>query len=260
VLALGIGLLGMGLAINLALTVVGAVVFVAGLAGWIYQLLPGKGHAHEPLAGPEGRPRQVSAIPGTVEQLRAGVPGYRFRLPEKVHPISAGVKGGIVGGLVMPIPALAYGVFSGNGIWFPINLLAGTVLPAVDSMGEPELRQFSMVLLIVSSVIHAVFSVSFGLIYGVVLPTLPPIKGGPIIWGGVLMPLLWTGLSYGLMGIVNPALDQHVDWRWFLVSQLVYGLVMATVVYRSEKIHIPPAGRGPEPLAEYVAGSDEGQS
>ena len=30
------------------------------------------------------------------------MPGYRLRLPEKVHPISAGIKGGLVGGLVMP--------------------------------------------------------------------------------------------------------------------------------------------------------------
>ena len=34
------------------------------------------------------------------------MPGYRLRMPEEVHPISAGIKGGIVGGLVMPMPAL----------------------------------------------------------------------------------------------------------------------------------------------------------
>ena len=27
--------------------------------------------------------------------LELGMPGYRMRLPEKVHPISAGVKGGL---------------------------------------------------------------------------------------------------------------------------------------------------------------------
>ena len=44
-----------------------------------------------------------------VQQLKPGVVGYRFQLPEKVHPISAGIKGGIVGGLLMPIPALDLG-------------------------------------------------------------------------------------------------------------------------------------------------------
>src|SRR5581483_1811553 len=102
----------------------------------------GRGHAHEPLGGPESRPRAVTGMPGTVEQLRTGMPGYRMRLPENVHPISAGVKGGIIGGLVMPIPALLYGVISRHGIWFPINLLAGMVLPGVDEMDVPQLEAF----------------------------------------------------------------------------------------------------------------------
>ena len=104
VLALGITLLGAGLVTSLALSVVGAVLFVFGLGGWIGQLLPGRGHRHEPLVEPALRPQPVAEKPGTVDQLRLGLAGYRFQLPEKIHPISAGVKGGIVGGLVMPIP------------------------------------------------------------------------------------------------------------------------------------------------------------
>ena len=143
VLALGITLLGAGLATSLALSVVGAVLFVFGLGGWIGQLLPGRGHLHEPLVEPALRPRPVAEKPGTVDQLRPGMPGYRFQLPEKVHPISAGVKGGIVGGLVMPIPALAYGLLSGHGLWFPINLLAGMVVPGISGETEAQLEQFS---------------------------------------------------------------------------------------------------------------------
>ena len=76
------------------------------------------------------------------------MPGYRLRLPAKVHPISAGIKGGIVGGLVMPLPALAYGLVSGHGIWWPINLLAGMVLPGVGDMTVAELEQFHPTLLV----------------------------------------------------------------------------------------------------------------
>ena len=142
VLALGITLLGAGLATSLALSVVGAVLFVFGLGGWIGQLLPGRGHRHEPLVEPALRPRPVAEKPGTVDQLRPGLAGYRFRLPEKIHPISAGVKGGIVGGLVMPIPALAYGLISGHGLWFPVNLLAGMVVPGISGATEAQLEQF----------------------------------------------------------------------------------------------------------------------
>jgi uncharacterized membrane protein YagU involved in acid resistance len=245
VLALGITLLGAGLVTTLALSIVGALLFVLALGGWIGQLLPGRGHRHEPLVELALRPRPVTGQPGMVGQLRPGVAGYRFRLPEKVHPISAGVRGGIVGGLVMPIPALAYSLLSGHGLWFPVNLLAGMVVPGISGATEAQLEQFSAGALILGIIIHAAFSVAFGLFFGVVSPTLPPIPGGPVIAGGVLMPLLWTGLCHSLMEIVNPLLNQFVSWPWFIASQIVYGLAMSIVVINSEKVPTPPVGSGP---------------
>ena len=73
---------------------------------------------------------------------------------------------------------------------------------------------------------------------------------------GLLMPLLWTAVSFGLMGIVNPLLQKQVDWPWFIASQFVFGVAAAIVVDRSEKVYIPPAGRGPDSLEEFVAGSE----
>jgi hypothetical protein len=57
--------------------------------------------------------------------------------------------------------------------------------------------------------------------------------------------MLWTGVSFGLMGVVNPVLQQRVDWPWFIVSQFVFGLVASIAVVRSETIRVPPAGPGP---------------
>jgi uncharacterized membrane protein YagU involved in acid resistance len=243
VLGVGVALLAAGLATHLVLSLVGGVLLVFGLAGWIGQLLPGRGHVHEPLAEPALRPPPIAGAPGTVEQLRPGMPGHRFRLPEKVHPISAGVKGGIVGGLVMPIPAFAYGILSGQGIWLPINLLAGMALPGIDDLPVEELRQFRPAFFLLAIFIHAVISLIIGLMYGVLLPTFPNIAGGPLVFGGLIMPLLWTGASYGLMGVLNPALRQHVDWNWFIISQLVFGVAAAIVVTRSERVAVQPAGR-----------------
>src|SRR5581483_5094063 len=107
VLSLGIALMAAGVALNITFLIVGIAIFLVGLAGWISQLLPGRGHHHEALVEPEKRAKPVEAVTGMVEQLHPGRPGYRFQLPEKVHPISAGVKGGLLGGLVMPLPALA---------------------------------------------------------------------------------------------------------------------------------------------------------
>lgn len=230
-LALSIALLAMGVATSLAFLAVGAVLFVIGLAMWISQLLPGRGHVRESHVAAALRPRPVPPRPGAVARLQVGMPGYRLRLPVRVHPISAGVKGGIVGGIVMPLPAMIYGLVSGHGIWLPINLLSGMVLPNVGSMTTAELEQFHMPLLVTGVLIHAVTSLIVGLLYGVLLPTLPEIPK-PIAWGALLMPLLWTAMSYLAWGYANPSLRARVDWTSFVLSQLVFGIVAALVFMR----------------------------
>src|ERR1700722_398599 len=107
VLGVGIALVGVGLATSLGFVVVGVVILVFGVGGWIGQLLSAQGHVHEPLVEPSHRAHPTTAAPGTVEPMHPGTAGYRFNLPEKVHPISSGLRGGLVGGLLMPIPALA---------------------------------------------------------------------------------------------------------------------------------------------------------
>src|SRR4051812_30036595 len=74
VVALGIGFGLAGVATSPAILLVGAVILMVGLAGWVGQLLPGHGHVHEERAAPDERPRPVAARPGTVRQLVAGVP------------------------------------------------------------------------------------------------------------------------------------------------------------------------------------------
>src|SRR5262249_13996489 len=154
------------------------------------------GHVHEPLSEPAPRPAATMGAPGGVEQLRPGMPGYRLRLPQAVHPVSAGLKGGFAGGAAMPVPALLWGLFSGHGIWYPVNLLAGMALPVPPNMSPDQLelylRDFHGLLLLVALVIHVMMSAVIGLIYGVLLPTLPEVPR-PIAWGGLFMPILWTG-------------------------------------------------------------------
>src|SRR5260370_328595 len=218
---------------------------------WVSGMLPGRGHAHEPFVEPALRPQPVTSALGGVQRLQEGMPGYRLRMPEQVHPISAGIKGGIVGGLVIPIPALIWGLSTGHGIWYPANLLAGMVLPGVGTMSVEDLEKFHLSFLVAAGFIHVITCLVVGLVYGVLLPTLPEIPG-PMAWGGLLMPLLWTGASYSLMGVVNPVLQRLVDWPWFVVSQFIFGLVASVVVVRSQLVYITPAGRGPDrvPITE----------
>jgi uncharacterized membrane protein YagU involved in acid resistance len=231
VLSVGLVVLAAGAVTSLAFVIVGGGLFLIGLGIWIAQLLPGRGHVYEPLAAAVLEPAPLAAAAERVERLRAGVPGYRLRLPERVHPISAGIKGGIVGGLVMPLPALAYGVLSGHGIWYAVNLLAAMAMPGVDQLPTGQLEEFNAVLLTVAVIIHAAMSVVLGLIYGVLMPTLPDIPK-PLTWGALLAPMLWTAVSFVLMGAVNPVLKQGVDWPWFIASQFVFGVILATFVMR----------------------------
>jgi uncharacterized membrane protein YagU involved in acid resistance len=224
-----------GVPFGIAFFVVGTVVAVVGLSLWIAHRLSGHGHALEALTAPEGPERRIY-VAEKVEHLRPGLPGYRLRLPVEVHPISAGLRGGIVGGVVMPVPAIIWSLASGHGFWYPINLLAGMVLPSVGKMTIFDLQQFNVTLVLVAIVIHVVMSIVIGLIYGVLMPTLPRIPR-PIIWGGLLMPIVWTVVSYMAMHIANPALPRLVSWPWFVVSQFVFGITMPAVVIGAK--HLP---------------------
>jgi hypothetical protein len=241
VLSLSIALIAVGMATSFAFLAVGLVIFVAGLAMWISQLLPGRGHWHEPRVEPAKRPQPVIAAAGEVERLRVGMPGYRLRLPVKVRPISAGVKGGLVGGLIMPVPAMIYGILSGHGIWWPVNLLAGMAVPGVGNLSTAEMEQFRPPLVALGIAIHIVVSLILGLVYGVLMPMLPRIPK-PLAWGALLMPLLWTAVNFVALGIVNPLVRARIEWPWFILSQFVFGVVAALVFMSFEKRNAIVAG------------------
>jgi len=69
----------------------------------------------------------------------------------------------------------------------------------------------------------------------------------PLVLGGILTPLFWSGILYAEMGIINPVLQQRIDWKWFIASQFAFGLVAGFVVSKHERIttmqHLPFAVR-----------------
>jgi hypothetical protein len=159
-------------------------------------------------------------------------------------PVVRGLVGGLLGGVLMPLPALLWSLGTDRGVWYPLNLLAGMLTPGLNDPSAPELRELHAGWLALGLVMHVTLSLGFAVACALSLPKLPSIPG-PVAWGGLVLPLLWTGTSYGLMGVVNPVLQQRVDWVWFIVSQFVFGLAAALVVLRSEEVHIPPAGPSP---------------
>ncbi len=229
VLAFGFTLLCAGLVTNGVISVLGGVLMVFGLVGWFRQVLPHEAHEDIPVVVEtvviQSTRRQVEKIVIPEED--------RAHLPVETYPIISGIKGGLAGGIAMIPPALLYGLIAEHSIWYPINLLGGAGVANWRNPTTADIAAFHWQGLIVATVIHFFTCSLVGLLYGAMLPMLPR---RPVLLGGVIAPVLWTGLLHSTMGIVNPVLDEHIAWGWFLVSQVAFGIVAGLVVARQERI------------------------
>ena len=233
VLALGFTLLWAGLLTSLSISVLGALVAVAGCAGWFGEVLP---HEHEevlPVVGEDARVsterREVERLPITPEQVRAW-------LPVHTYPVSAGVKGGWAGSVAMAVLACTYGVLKAGSVWYPINLLAAAVYAQSVKLGPAELYAFHADSFAIAVFLHGLVSTMVGLLYGAMLPMFPR---RPIVLGGLIAPVLWSGLLYSILGLVNPLLQSRIDWLWFGASQVAFGVVAGLVVVRHTRRPTP---------------------
>jgi hypothetical protein len=238
--AFGLTLSFAGLLTHVMVSILGAITLCAGLIAWFREVLP-----HEAFEEVTLEPGAAAAQPSSkVRHLEVGELGHRARLPLKIYPYSAGVRGGLVGGLAMAVLAIFYGLIGHGSIWYPINLLAAAGSAQISAMSYDQLREFSATGLVLGTIIHVAGSALVGLLYGVALPMFPR---RPILLGGILAPLFWSGMLYAEMGIVNPLLQQRIDWKWFMASQFAFGLVAGLVVWRHEPIatlqHLPFAVR-----------------
>jgi len=65
---------------------------------------------------------------------------------------------------------------------------------------------------------------------------LPMFARRPIVLGGLIAPVLWSGLLYSIMQILNPLLSSRINWLWFMASQIAFGVVAGIVVVRQERV------------------------
>ena len=229
-LAFGAALLFAGLVTSMSVSALGGILSLAGCVGWFREVFP---HEHEeavPVVPEEIRltteRRVVERLPVVAEQLRAW-------LPVRTYPISAGVKGGLAGSIAMAVLACAYGVLKAGSIWYPINLLAAVVYRESLRLVPAQLNSFHADAFAIALVLHGLVSVFVGLLYGAMLPMLPR---RPIVIGGLVAPVLWTGLLYTILGLLNPLLASQIDWVWFVASQVGFGIVAGLVVVRQASV------------------------
>jgi hypothetical protein len=230
VLAFGFTLLFAGLLTSASVSVLGAVLAVAGCVGWFREVFPHEREEVVPIV-PEDLSvstsrRRVQRFPLAEEQVRAW-------LPLETYPISAGLKGGLAGSVAMAVLACAYGLLSVGSIWYPINLLSAVVYSQSELPSAEQLNSFHAGTFFLAVVLHLTCSALVGLLYGA---TLPMFARRPIVLGGLVAPILWSGLLYTMLNLLNPLLESRIHWDWFIASQVAFGVVAGLVVIRQSRV------------------------
>jgi mono/diheme cytochrome c family protein len=110
--------------------------------------------------------RSYRRIPSCEEIQRAW-------LPLKIYPVSAGVKGGLAGGVAMAVLAALYGLIFYHSVWYPINLLAGSLYAPSATPTVEEMLHFRMGWFLFALAMHITMCLLVGLLYGAMLPLLP---------------------------------------------------------------------------------------
>lgn len=133
----------------------------------------------------------------------------------------------------MVVMMALWGQLTGNGIWYPVNLIAGTVLPWMRDMSSTELGQFDLVGTLVGTILHFGISMTLGLIYALLLPTLP---GSPFLWALLIGTALWVGAQYAILPLLNPRMEQAINPWTFIIVHVVYSMVLGFYLERADQI------------------------
>src|SRR5262245_21227530 len=230
VLAFGLALMFAGLLTSASVSVLGLVLAGAGSVGWFREVFP---HEHEETVPVVFEPYRIATERQVVERIRIAPDLVRAWLPLETYPVSAGLKGGVAGGIAMAVIASAYGLLKLGSLWYPINLLAATVYAQSLKLGPAQLNSFHADSFAIAVVLHGIGSVFVGLLYGAMLPMF---ARRPIVLGGLIGPVLWSGLLYSIMALLNPLLARRINWFWFMASQIAFGIVAGIVVVGQRRV------------------------
>jgi len=232
VLALGLALLITGMVTHWVISLLGLILTLRSIVGWFFEVLPHEHHISVPV---QAGVITISSTRTTREQLPLAA-NHRKLLPIETFSVTAGIKGGIVGGIAMIIPAALFGLLRYHSVWYAVNLLAAGGFIHWAGQSDAFLAEFHLHGLLAATAIHGLTSVLIGLLYGAMLPMFPR---KPILTAGFIAPFLWTGILYSALGVISPILNARIDWLWFVVSQIAFGLVCGFIVNLQVKVRTP---------------------
>ncbi len=232
VFALGVSLMLAGMVTHWVISLLGLIMVVPAIVGWFFQVLP---HEHHVYVDVHADAIEITSTRESLAYLPIG-DRHRKLLPVETFSVMAGVKGGIAGGIAMIVPAALYGLIRYHSVWYAVNLLAAGGFVSWAGESNAFLAEFHLRGLLAATAIHGLTSVLIGLLYGALLPMFPK---KPILTAGFIAPFLWTSLLYSAVGVISPILNQRIDWLWFVISQIAFGLVAGFVVNLQVKVRTP---------------------
>jgi hypothetical protein len=225
--AFGVTFMFAAIVTNIFVVVVGAAFALVGVIGWFREVFPHENVEAIPVADCE------TPLPPPEFAPRPEKTSTRNVVPERIHPYRSGVKGAIAGAIAMAVVAAGWGLIDAGSLWLPINLLAGTVLPSIGDATEAQLKAFNAIWFATSIGLHAFLSLSVGMVFVVSLPMMPR---RPLLAGGLIAPIIWTGIAWATLRVVNPTLEDYISWPWFLGSQVAFGLACGFVISRATMV------------------------
>jgi hypothetical protein len=125
VLAFGITLVFTGMLSTWSVSILGVILALCGIVGWFRDVLPFEKHETVPAVV---EPLQVfTSRPVIARANWITHDPHRVRLPLETYPVSAGVKGGLAGSVVMAVLAIAYGWIAWHSPWSLVSRHPGRV-------------------------------------------------------------------------------------------------------------------------------------
>jgi hypothetical protein len=233
VLGLGLTLCAAGLVTNVAIAALGLLLTAMAAVGWFRNVLPQEKHelVSVPTDGVAAIHAQMAA-PAIKSNLPHILP-HDLVIERPSYSFGAGVEAGLAGGAAMAAVAAIFSWINFHSLWYGINLLASGSFIGWTGASSSFLSQFHPQGLLVALAIHGLVSVLVGLLYGAILPIFPRKS---LLTAGVIAPLLWSVLAYPMIKNVSPILGERIDWPWFVLSQIAYGVVAALVIHGRVKV------------------------
>lgn len=234
VLALGVSLIALSMVTSIAFFYLGLAFSIAAIGGWFLQIFPVEAHETVPV---EVEDIEITTSRRLVQRERHPISeAPRSILPVETFRITTGIRGGIAGGIAMIAPATLFSLLKYHSLWYAMNLLAAGGFVSWAGASDAFLSQFHIQGLLAALAIHGCVSLLVGLLYGAMLPMFPRY---PIVTAGFMVPFIFTAILYSAIRIVSPILSDRIDWFWFVVSQVAFGLVCGYVVNLQARVRTP---------------------